>query len=417
MRDAAFKQLGDAAPKFTVKEAVDNPDPLTARKVTGTYEVPNFLEGDGSPGKPMHTDADGMPAITTTPFTATFTCVIPAAALTGKDGKAAEPARPVIYGHGLLGSGSEIADAPNILTITDLYNFMYCATNWAGFSEDDVPFAVTTLNDFSNFPTLSERSQQGFISQLFLARLMKHPQGLVTDKAFQTADGKPVLQAGKELYYDGNSQGGIMGGALTSISTEWTKAVLGVPGMNYTTLLNRSSDFDTYKAILDPAYPDPVDRTMALVLAQMFWDRFETDGYAQHLLSDEYEGTPKHQVLMHAAVGDHQVSTYAAEVMVRTIGAKRVKNELNPDRTNDTTPLWGIKETTLPSSDSIFLYVDSGQPLPPLGNIRPTEGKDPHGDPRMDAEVMAQKDVLFRPGGEIIDTCEGQPCVAIARKK
>lgn len=52
---------------------------------------------------------------------------------------------------------------------------------------------------------------------------MKHPQGLVTDKAFQTADGKPVLQAGKELYYDGNSQGGIMGGALTSISTSGPK--------------------------------------------------------------------------------------------------------------------------------------------------------------------------------------------------
>lgn len=417
MRDAAFKQLGDAAPKFAVTSVKDNPDPLTARVVQGTYEVPNFLVGDGSPGKPMNLTNGGKPAITSTPFIAPFTCVVPAAALTGKDGAAATPGRPVIYGHGLLGSGDEITDAPNILTITDMYNFVYCATNWAGFSSDDIPFAITTLNDFSNFPTLSERSQQGFIAQLFLARLMKHEEGLVTDSAFQTAAGDPVLKTGDNLYYDGNSQGGIMGGALTAISTEWTKAVLGVPGMNYTTLLNRSIDFDTYKAILDPAYPDPVDRTFALVLAQMFWDRFETDGYAQHLLNDEYEGTPKHQVLMHVAVGDHQVSTYAADVMARTIGAKRVKQELQPGRSNDVTPLWGILETTLPSKDSVYLYVDSGQPLPPLGNIPPTGGKDPHGDPRMDPEVMAQKDAFFQPDGEIIDTCDSAPCVAVARKK
>ena len=47
--------------------------------------------------------------------------------------------------------------------------------------------------------------------------------------------------------YDGNSQGGILGGALTAIATDWTHSVLGVPGMNYSTLLQRSSDFDTYK--------------------------------------------------------------------------------------------------------------------------------------------------------------------------
>ncbi len=416
MRDTAFEELGDSAPKFTVSEVVENPDPLIARSVTGTFEVPNFLEGDGSPGSRMVRNDEGLPTPTDTPFQADFTCTIPASALTGSADAPAAPARPVIYGHGLLGGDDEV-DASNIKMITSTYNFVYCATKWSGFSEDDVSFAVKTLQDFSNFPAISERSQQGFINQLFLARLMKLESGLVTDPSFQTAEGNPAIDAGGELYYDGNSQGGIMGGALTSISTEWTKAVLGVPGMNYTTLLNRSIDFDTYKAVLDPSYPDPVVRTLALVFAQQFWDRFETNGYAQHLISDPYEGTPEHQVLMHVAVGDHQVSQYAADVMARTIGAKRIEAELREGRSSDKTPLWGIDIATLPSSDSIIIYVDSDQPLPPLGNIPPTEGKDSHGDPRADPEVMKQKDAFFRPDGKIIDTCDGAPCLAVSTKK
>ena len=59
----------------------------------------------------------------------------------------------------------------------------------------------------------------------------------------------------RRLFYDGNSQGGIFGGALTALAPDFERAVLGVPGMNYSTLLRRSVDFDTYSLILAPAYP------------------------------------------------------------------------------------------------------------------------------------------------------------------
>ena len=39
-----------------------------------------------------------------------------------------------------------------------------------------------------------------------------------------------------------------MGGALTAVAPDFNRAVLGVPGMNYSTLLQRSVDFDTYAA-------------------------------------------------------------------------------------------------------------------------------------------------------------------------
>ena len=37
-----------------------------------------------------------------------------------------------------------------------------------------------------------------------------------------------------------------MGGSLTALAPDFNRAVLGVPGMNYSTLLRRSVDFDQY---------------------------------------------------------------------------------------------------------------------------------------------------------------------------
>ena len=81
--------------------------------------------------------------------------------------------------------------------------------------------------------------QQGFLNQLLLGRLMIHPQGLSANAAFQK-NGRSVIDT-RRLFFDGNSQGGIMGGALTAVAPDFNRAVLGVPGMNYSTLLQRST--------------------------------------------------------------------------------------------------------------------------------------------------------------------------------
>ena len=88
-----------------------------------------------------------------------------------------------------------------------------------------------------------------------------------------------------KLYYNGNSQGGILGGALTAVSPDFTRASLGVPAMGYSTLLTRSIDFDAYSRILYPAYPNELSRPLALSLIQMLWDRGEPNGYA-HRMTD-----------------------------------------------------------------------------------------------------------------------------------
>ena len=123
------------------------------------------------------------------------------------------------------------------------------------------------------------------------------------------------------LFYDGYSQGGIMGMALAAISTDFQRAVLGVVGMNYSMLLPRSVDFEEFEQIFVPAYPDSVDRAMVLGVIQMLGDRAEGGGYVRHVLDDPLPGTPPKKVLMHVAFGDWQVSELTGMVAARTMGA------------------------------------------------------------------------------------------------
>ncbi|MET0665547.1 MAG: hypothetical protein ABW008_08300, partial [Acidimicrobiales bacterium] len=316
-----------------------------------------------------------------------------------------------LYGHGLLGSRDEV-EAGNIADFVREHQVAFCATDWIGMSEDDVGNAASILGQLGEFPTLADRSQQGILNFLFLGRLMRHEDGLISAPEFQTPEG-PKLDT-SDLAFDANSQGGIMGGAATAVAQDWTRAVLGVPGMNYSLLLRRSVDFDTYAAILDPAYPDPVEQNLGLSIVQMLWDRAENDGYAQHLTRDPYPDTPEHQVLLNVAFGDHQVSMWSAEIMARTIGASAHQPALADGRHPDTEPLWGLEAVeAYPFAGSALVYWDSGAEVPPITNSPPEVGPDPHEDPRADPANRDQK-YAFLWQNELIDVCHEAPCTAQA---
>ena len=184
----------------------------------------------------------------------------------------------------------------------------------------------------SNFPQLADRLQQGMLNGLYLGRLLDNDAahgGFVSDPAFRVDDegpvdgtNPPVIDTDR-LYYNGNSQGAIFGGGLTAVSPDFTRASLGVGGMNYSVLLNRSVDFDTYAIVLDPAYPDELNQQLVLSMVQMLWDRGESNGYAHRITDNPLPNTPPHEVLMNVGFGDHQVSNFTADTMARTIGAAR----------------------------------------------------------------------------------------------
>jgi len=115
-----------------------------------------------------------------------------------------------------------------------------------------------------------------------------------------------------------------------------------VPGLGYNVMLPRSSNWPRFEEVLNPAYPNAVDRALAVELIQLLWDRGENAGYAQHLSSDPYPGISPKTVLLVEAFGDHQVAHLATEKLARTIGAAVSTNALASGRATATDPLGGI---------------------------------------------------------------------------
>ncbi|WP_328373561.1 hypothetical protein [Micromonospora zamorensis] len=420
VRDSAFASLRRAAPSFTVTQVTDYPpeqEPLIARQVTGTIGVPSYLTGDGGPGSRLHygpaggTGTPQTPNALPTPSGATiaadFVCNIPRSA------SAAKPAHLSLYGHGLLGKPTEI-NAGNVRTMSNTHNFTFCATSWIGMAAGDVPYVAGAFSDLSAFPAVADRLQQSFLNFLFLGRAMIHPGGFAAHPAFRDATARPLINLAGGLHYDGNSQGGINGGALTAIAQDWTRSVLGVPAMNYSTLLQRSVDFAPFQSVMDGYYPDKVDQQLILALLQMLWDRSEANGYAQHMTDWPLPGTPPHQVLMHVAFGDQQVSPAAAEVQARTIGARLHTPALADGWSSDVRPYWGIAPIRrYPYTGSALVVWNSGAAYaPPPTNLAPAGpeyGEDPHEFPRAQAGAQRQK-AAFLLTGKVIDVCARTPC-------
>jgi hypothetical protein len=211
------------------------------------------------------------------------------------------------------------------------------------------------------------------------------------------------------------------------VAPDWTRASLGVPAMNYSVLLNRSVDFDTYKLFLDPAYPNPMTQQLALSLIQMLWDRSEPNGYAHRMTTDPLPNTPPHQVLMNVALGDHQVTNYQADVEARTIGAQIHAPVVYDGRWPNFDVAWDIPRiASYPFAGSAIVYWDGGpvrpdpmnpgqvlgSDVPPLGNVANKSGKDPHGLPRIEPAEQQMVSDFLRPdaASSISDTCNGGPC-------
>jgi hypothetical protein len=421
IRDETLDSLDGEAPEFQITDVIDDEREGTARQIVGTYTITNWLTGDGSPGNRFHygdidleADPDALPVANGT-VDASFVCNIPDAVFDGD-----EPGRLVQYGHGLLGSHFEI-NAGNVRAMSNEHDAVYCATKWAGMSEDDIGNAVDTLNDISNFPTMADRLQQGVLNHIVLGRLMLADDGLASHPAFQRTDGSPLIDTSR-VVYDGNSQGGIMGLMLVGVSPDLERAVLGVPGMNYSMLLPRSVDFDTYEAIFVPAYPDVFERSLLISMIQMLWDRGEGAGYVRHIVSDPLPGTPTTDVLLHVAFGDWQVTELSVFIAGRTMDIPIHRPVTAPGRSGEVEPGWGLADVAYPADDldypyegSAIIVWDSGSDPIPFDGIPPRTSRDSHEDPRADPNVRVQK-AAFMFDGVLVDVCGAdQPCTAAQR--
>jgi hypothetical protein len=423
LRNAALDELGDStpgdgvvdgdSPEFHINSVVDNsadPNNPVLRRIDGVLtDVPCYLHPDCLPGGRLQFQSSpnqDVPDTTPNGFAddpaaddpvggpgVEFRCIIPRSTI---EGGTLDPAESGLFGHGLLGNYTQVNGQSRL---ANMNNSIWCATSWAGFADQDVgPSVIPSLTDLSNFTKLTDRMLQGFVNFTYLGRALlmaDEPGGFNEDPAFRIdPDGAggpepegPAIDT-DNLYFEGISQGAIMGGALTALSTDFTQSVLNVPGMNYSTLLSRSTDSAEYLEIpglgLYSNYPNQAERQLIFALMQLLWDRGEANGYAQHMTDDPLPDTlppgEQHNVLLQAAVGDFQVSNLTAEIEARTIGASLHTPAVDPGRHWDVNPFVdlptiGTGGTDFPFGDdpgesATLVYYDGG-PWPGWQNNAP----------------------------------------------
>ena len=467
IRDRAFAELGDEdllvdegndgvpdgeAPEFVVDKVIDDEADLSgsdatfwasarselARVVEGRVTVPCYLWQDAdTPGcRPPATfklDADQNPIRGAgSTYEAKFICNIPRSAVEGGE---VTPVPTSLYGHGLFGSAVEGRNSRNVRQLADENGVMVCAADWIGMAQEDViTAAIPALVDLSRFPALPDRLQQGFLNWLFIGRTAIHEDGFGSHPAFQfesdeagAVESRSVIDQ-SDLSYYGNSQGGIAGGALTAVATDFTRSVLYVGGINYSTMLSRSSNWDIYASVLYNSYVDEVDHPVIFSIMQMPWDRGEPNGYANNMTDDPLPNTPEHTVMYPMAYGDFQVPNVATEVAARTIGAPLRLPTVAPERLTAglVEPFYGhdtlgdlATSADARNGNAFFVWDigprrledgrNKGVDPPPLTNLPPDKasaGQDPHDYVINNSPIIRKQiaDFLKAPG-QVTDPC------------
>jgi hypothetical protein len=455
IRNKAFAALGDTtmadrivqgtSPSFTIDRtrtqnytAQQNSDVI--RRVYGTINVPCFLNRTGCPpGSSLNYGADGTPKqIVGNVDQAPFVCNIPRSSVNEAGNAVTNPAFSIIYGHGLVGNYEAITGNDAYAAAGSDYHTVMCGLDWQGMSSNDLAnIGLGILPNLSNFKSLPDRLQQAHLNFMFLGRALIHPSGLGTDAAFKFG-GQSVLNG--SAGYSGDSQGGILGGALMSVSPDFKWGSLGVPAQNYSTLLDRSIDWPVYGEIMYGAYEKGKERPLLMAMIQQLWDRGEANGYSQHIGKNPLPGSPTNTVLLLPAYGDHQVSNLAVENYARTIGAKLRTPALDQLRYGPFNWFWNITNGGAGSiTGNAMMMMDSGPPRSascnswscaanpltdpdpckagpckgtppqPIGNNAPGYGQDPHGVGGDSAEVRRLVFNYVRTG-TLVSGCNGLPC-------
>ncbi len=389
MRDEAF----ELEPPQITAEVRQVEDPNIALEIEGTIRVPHYMEPWGpyltETGWRMHLE-EGQPAQNGW-REAPFIAFVPHSALEG------EPTGLMNFGHGLNGTYGQLNATYN-KEIAQQQRLVVFAWNMVGMSNEDVQRILVILTDLSWYPWLSDRLHQGMLDGLLLARAMKAGLG-----AF--LEGRVEVDPTR-VYYSGHSQGGIYGAPYLALSPDTRRGLLGVPGQNYSTLLERSVDFDPFLLGIQGSYARRADQIVGIAMVQMLWDSLDPVSYYRHLSVDPLPGSEASEAILAPAKGDYQVSPMSIEIVARSeVGVALMEHY------DDELEVPLVEAAAYPVQGSAIVNWHFGGAWPPAGNRTPpgNDAGDPHGKPRRHPAHMRQMGHFFETG-EVIDVCEGGTC-------
>ncbi len=403
IRDDAMDWADEHGIEWTIEEMTEfSPDPddpelpfdaHIALDFDATIEVPQYLESyDAVPGAmALHRNDDGVISRNGTRLT-NIRVRIPHQAIDGDD------MGVILFGHGLFGT-RDMIDEEKLGEVAEDFGYIMMGADLLGMSTDEVEFAAHGASDLTHFTVVTDLLHQGLLQYLLAAR--------TAGDEFTTIDpitSRNISVDSDDVYYFGASQGGIFGHTFMALTPNVQRGYLGVPGNNFSTLLQRSQSFGYVNEAMSLWYPSVVDRNINVAAMSLMWSTVEAVSFARHIRHDPFDGDPR-DVLLVIAKGDYQVATITNENTARSdIGIPLLEN-YDVDRQP-----FGAEVVSYPHQGSGTILFDFGNPWPPPGNLPPSDGLgDPHGRIVEVDDLELQIDSFFR-DGQIIDICGGEPC-------
>ena len=391
IRADALTRLGPEGIGCTIDSVEQDFAPETFRRVRGTITVPSYVDSPTPPARFVR-DADGAPTFIEN-WEIAFTALVPESV--GRPTEGDPIARPLVsFGHGLLGEAEGTLSGERMRQLTDEAAMVVVATDWAGMSSSDVLAIGTALLDPNLFLAVGDRMQQGMVNFLALSRTLA---GVCrTDPAFMLDDQELIDPA--EQYYVGGSQGGILGGTLLTLHPDIDRGVLVVNGAAFSLMMDRSIAFAPLLDLFATYYPDRLDRTILLDLAQHIWDFAEPTSYLPFAADGLEDFGPK-TILSIAALNDAQVPNVSTDLAMRMAGSPVIEGSVREP--------WGFDVVQAPWSGSGYVTIDVGDPDPPPGNVAPEVDAGGHGNVILAAAALDMVRAFLAPNGFIPMPCDG----------
>ena len=313
--------------------------------------------------------------------------------------RAAGPATPTLYGHGLLGDAGEVEGGSFSAGIA--HDLMGCATDWVGMSGSDIGERRPEPAGHVDVRHPGRPHAPG-IRELPVPR---PPDQLVVGLRHRTPRSSPAASRASRpttpTSWD-TARAASWAARCRRSRPNGTARILGVPGMDY------GGCSSTVRSTGTSSPPSSTSRTPTRSTNRSCCNSRSCSGTAARTRatpstspSHPYPGIPAKQIFIIENYGDHQVANVAAEMLARTIGAQNHQPAFNPSffgappRLNvPVTPQWGLAklDQTKPAPAGLVLW-DYGTPTPPTTNLAPNGARsahDPHGFGRGNALLLTQ---------------------------
>lgn len=391
MRSDALARMATTPPAITVTKVEDKPHPLVARRVTGTIEVPLYLDS-ALPGARLTRGDDGLPKAEKTaqvPFLAAISTAAMASATQG-------PVPVVQIGHGFFGNYDEV-NGGSIRQVLHGLGAVGIAVDWWGLSKPDAPaIMVDIVERTSETLRFVDRLQQSMINTIAVAEAVGTTLGGTA--AFQHG-GASMLDPGR-VHYHGSSLGHILGATYVALAPRVQKAAIGVGGAGFGVIMPRSLPFGPLLAIVDIQTKTRLESLKILLLMETGLAPIDPITWSRRTLEKTLTDCPStRRMLMQISMRDTSVPNLAAHIQARGLGLALLQPAPRP--------IWGLADATSPHAGSALAEVDFGLEEPAALARPPTSDNGAHNDLRNLPTAIDQVIAFLKEGGDIVHTCEG----------